>query len=167
MVKTQFNSHVKLFRSDNGKEYVNHIFGKFLIFLGPNPISWCTKKQPKVSRSSTEAEYRALALLAAETMWSHIFFANSAPLTLFLLSIVTTNQPSVWPRIPSYTPEWSMLIPIVSLFAMKFRPSPWLCSMYPLKNNRLIFSPSLSELTARLPQFQASVRFRSAQLKGG
>ena len=27
------------------------------------------KKQPKVSRSSTEAEYRALALLAAETMW--------------------------------------------------------------------------------------------------
>ena len=40
----------------------------FLIFLGPNLISWCTKKQPKVSRSSTEAEYRALAL-AAETMW--------------------------------------------------------------------------------------------------
>ena len=40
----------------------------FLIFLGPNLISYCTKKQPKVSRSSTEAEYRALALLAAETM---------------------------------------------------------------------------------------------------
>uniref|UniRef100_A0A3Q7GV24 HAT C-terminal dimerisation domain-containing protein n=1 Tax=Solanum lycopersicum TaxID=4081 RepID=A0A3Q7GV24_SOLLC len=40
----------------------------FLIFLGPNLISWCTKKQPKVSRFSTEAEYRALALLAAETM---------------------------------------------------------------------------------------------------
>uniref|UniRef100_A0A3Q7IZ67 Reverse transcriptase Ty1/copia-type domain-containing protein n=1 Tax=Solanum lycopersicum TaxID=4081 RepID=A0A3Q7IZ67_SOLLC len=39
----------------------------FLIFLGPNLISWCTKKQPKVSRSSAEAEYRALALLAAET----------------------------------------------------------------------------------------------------
>uniref|UniRef100_A0A3Q7FNT1 Reverse transcriptase Ty1/copia-type domain-containing protein n=1 Tax=Solanum lycopersicum TaxID=4081 RepID=A0A3Q7FNT1_SOLLC len=40
----------------------------FLIFLGPNLISWCTKKQPKVSRSSTEAEYRALALLATETI---------------------------------------------------------------------------------------------------
>ena len=37
----------------------------FLIFLGPNLISWCTKKQLKVSRSSTEAEYCALALLAA------------------------------------------------------------------------------------------------------
>ena len=41
----------------------------FLVFMGPNLISWCTKKQPKVSRSSTEAKYRALALLAAETMW--------------------------------------------------------------------------------------------------
>ncbi|WP_353839307.1 Ty1/Copia family ribonuclease HI, partial [Acinetobacter baumannii] len=41
----------------------------FLIFLRPNLISWCTIKQPKVSRSSSEAEYRALALLAAETMW--------------------------------------------------------------------------------------------------
>ena len=30
MVKTQFNSHVKPFRSDNGKEYVNNIFGQFL-----------------------------------------------------------------------------------------------------------------------------------------
>uniref|UniRef100_A0A3Q7EED8 Reverse transcriptase Ty1/copia-type domain-containing protein n=1 Tax=Solanum lycopersicum TaxID=4081 RepID=A0A3Q7EED8_SOLLC len=40
----------------------------FLVFLGPNLISWCTKKQPKVSWSSTEAEYRTLALLAAETM---------------------------------------------------------------------------------------------------
>uniref|UniRef100_A0A3Q7G7C6 Reverse transcriptase Ty1/copia-type domain-containing protein n=1 Tax=Solanum lycopersicum TaxID=4081 RepID=A0A3Q7G7C6_SOLLC len=39
-----------------------------LICLGPNLISWCTKKQPKVSRSSTEAEYHSLALLAAETI---------------------------------------------------------------------------------------------------
>uniref|UniRef100_A0A3Q7IKI7 U-box domain-containing protein n=1 Tax=Solanum lycopersicum TaxID=4081 RepID=A0A3Q7IKI7_SOLLC len=41
---------------------------RFLVFLGTNLISWCTKKQPKVSQSSTETEYRALALLATETM---------------------------------------------------------------------------------------------------
>ena len=52
----------------------------FLVFLGPNLISWCTKKQPRVSRSWTESEYRALAFLLLRPCGSHIFFANSAPL---------------------------------------------------------------------------------------
>lgn len=41
----------------------------FCIFLGPNLISWISKKQPIVSRSSTEAEYRSLALTVAEITW--------------------------------------------------------------------------------------------------
>ena len=45
-----------------------------LVFLGNNPISWSAKKQSTVSRSSTEAEYRALASTAAELSWLRTLF---------------------------------------------------------------------------------------------
>ena len=41
----------------------------FCVFIGGNCISWSAKKQPTVSHSSAEAEYRALASTAAELTW--------------------------------------------------------------------------------------------------
>jgi hypothetical protein len=41
----------------------------FYIFLGNNLISWSAKKQNTVSRSSTEAKYRSLAVTCAEFLW--------------------------------------------------------------------------------------------------
>jgi histone deacetylase 1/2 len=43
--------------------------GGFAVYLGGNLISWSARKQPTVSRSSTEAEYKSLANATAEMIW--------------------------------------------------------------------------------------------------
>lgn len=43
--------------------------GGFAVFLGSNLVSWSARKQATVSRSSIEAEYKALANATAEVMW--------------------------------------------------------------------------------------------------
>jgi histone deacetylase 1/2 len=48
----------------------------FCIFLANNLVSWSAKKQPTVSRSSTEAEYRSLALTCAELLWLQYLLAE-------------------------------------------------------------------------------------------
>ena len=41
----------------------------YVIFFGSNPISWCSRKQRIVARSSTKAEYRYVTSIATELTW--------------------------------------------------------------------------------------------------
>lgn len=43
----------------------------YCIFVGGNLVSWRSKKQTFVSRSNTEAEFRAMAQSTCEILWIH------------------------------------------------------------------------------------------------
>ncbi|GJV27032.1 ribonuclease H-like domain-containing protein [Tanacetum coccineum] len=42
---------------------------EYFVFLGDNLLSWSTKRQVTLSRSSAEAEYRGVSTVVAETPW--------------------------------------------------------------------------------------------------
>jgi hypothetical protein len=62
--------------------------GSFCIFLGNNLISWSCRKQATIARSSTEAEYKALANVAAELKWLQSLFGE--------LGLALSTPPTLW-----------------------------------------------------------------------
>ena len=62
----------------------------YCILLGNSPLSWKSKKQAVVSRSSAEAEYRSMALTCCEVTWlvtllKELGIKGLEPLDLFVL----------------------------------------------------------------------------------
>ena len=59
-----------------------------VVFLGHSPITWSTKKQLTIARSSTEVEYRASATIAAELSWIRMILKD--------LGIFLSSPPMLW-----------------------------------------------------------------------
>lgn len=62
--------------------------GRYVVYHGTNLISWGSKKQPTVSRSSTEAEYKAIADAIAELIWLQILLRE--------LGIYSSRPAKLW-----------------------------------------------------------------------
>jgi histone deacetylase 1/2 len=60
----------------------------FAVFLGTNLVSWSSRKQVTVSRSSTEAEYKAIANVTAEIIWIQSLLRE--------LGVFLRDRPRLW-----------------------------------------------------------------------
>nr|GEZ74073.1 ribonuclease H-like domain-containing protein [Tanacetum cinerariifolium] len=70
----------------------------YCVFLGNNLLSWSSKRQPTLSRSSAEAEYRGVADVVAETCWLRNFHTPLSSVTLVYcdnVSVVYLSSNSV------------------------------------------------------------------------
>lgn len=65
--------------------------GAYYIYFGNKLMSWLSKKQSVVTRSSAESEYRALASASVEIAWIQSLFSQlNINVPQFLSSGVTT-----------------------------------------------------------------------------
>jgi hypothetical protein len=60
----------------------------YIVFMSINPLTWVSKKQSTVSRSSIEAKYRALASCATEVSWLRMVLHD--------LGISLWSPPTLW-----------------------------------------------------------------------
>ncbi|GJR40594.1 ribonuclease H-like domain-containing protein [Tanacetum coccineum] len=66
----------------------------YCVFLGDNLLTWSSKRQDTLSRSSAEAEYRGVANAVAETSWIHnLLYELHTP--LFTATLVYCDNVSV------------------------------------------------------------------------
>ena len=64
----------------------------YCVFLGTNLFTWSSRKQPVVARSSTKAEYRALAHASTEVAWLRSLFSELGISLVNTLVIWCDNQ---------------------------------------------------------------------------
>ncbi|KAE8708930.1 hypothetical protein F3Y22_tig00110332pilonHSYRG00561 [Hibiscus syriacus] len=67
----------------------------YVFKLGSGTISWCSKRKPTVSLSTTEAEYRAAAMAAQESTWLIQLMNNLHQPVDYAISLYCDNQSAI------------------------------------------------------------------------
>ncbi|GJT88658.1 ribonuclease H-like domain-containing protein [Tanacetum coccineum] len=68
----------------------------YCVFLGNNLLSWSSKRQPTLSRSSEEAEYRGVTNVVAETCWLRNLLCELHTLLSFTTLVYCDNVSVVY-----------------------------------------------------------------------
>ncbi|GAA0184670.1 transmembrane signal receptor [Lithospermum erythrorhizon] len=76
----------------------------YLLTLGGSPISWKSKKQSTISRSSVEAEYRAMTRVSAEVTWMVRLLADLGTIEMTPVTLVCDNNSAMHTQIVKNIP---------------------------------------------------------------
>lgn len=117
----------------------------YCVFIGSNMVSWSSKKQARVSRSSAEAEYRAIAHAVVDTWWLQIAIFKS-----LLLFSVTMWVLLISLQIQSIMLELNTLRLIFTLFGSAFRGDIIVLNTSLHMTSLPIYSPKAYWLTSSL-----------------
>jgi hypothetical protein len=73
LLRPSLTSELVVFTDVDWVDYPNtcQSTSSYAVFLSTNLVSWSSKRQPVVSRSSSEDEYRVVANSIAEASWLH------------------------------------------------------------------------------------------------
>ncbi|GJS93363.1 probable 6-phosphogluconolactonase 1 [Tanacetum coccineum] len=116
----------------------------YCVFLGNNLLSWSSKRQFTLSRSSAEAEYRGVANAVAETCWLrnllrelHTPLATATLVYCDNVSVVPTKSVAVVDEILNMDEEFRMLYDSINLNVVNNNTSDPMFSLWNI--NKLTF----------------------------
>ncbi|CAM8885063.1 unnamed protein product [Rhodiola kirilowii] len=140
------------------------------VLLGSSIISWKTKKQPVVSRSSAESEYRAMAATCCELVWLTRLLGDMGVDTAQHISLRCDNKAVIH---ISHNPVFHERTKHIEIDCHLVRNHVYLGSfrlfMWSPQNNQLIFLPRLCskiDFNTYIPSWESPIS-STPQLEGG
>jgi len=132
--------------------------GGYLVFFGQTPISWKSSKQHTVARSSTEAEYKALADGTAKVIWLQYLLKDlQIVMLLLLLFSMIISALLIYLQILSFMLVLNTLRLTIILYETELRRKRFRFALSPLTINLPMFLLSRF-LLLRLLLFDSSFR---------
>ena len=88
------HSHIKCYSNADwtGSKVNRRSTMGYCVFVGGNLVSWRSKKQNVVSRSSAESEYKAMAQSVCETIWIYQLLTEVGFMATLLAKLWYDNQ---------------------------------------------------------------------------